>query len=57
MQLCMHPLPPCGTFSLTAITQVKENGGGNTPNGNANGVPTVAVLTPPASSLRVRLAC
>ena len=23
-----------------AITAVKENGGGNTPNGNANGVPT-----------------
>lgn len=29
--------------SVTAgtITPVKENGGGNTPNGNANGVPTV----------------
>jgi len=25
-----------------AITFFKENGGGNTPNGNANGVPTVA---------------
>lgn len=24
-----------------AITAVKENGGGNTPNGQANGVPTV----------------
>jgi hypothetical protein len=24
-----------------AITAVKQNGGGNTPNGNANGVPTV----------------
>jgi hypothetical protein len=23
-----------------AITEVKENGGGNTPNGNANGVPS-----------------
>jgi len=25
-----------------AITTVHENGGGNTPNGNANGVPTVS---------------
>jgi len=26
-----------------AITTIHVNGGGNTPNGNANGVPTVAV--------------
>jgi hypothetical protein len=26
-----------------AIEQIQVNGGGNTPNGNANGVPTVAV--------------
>jgi len=26
-----------------AITTIQVNGGGNTPNGNANGVPTVAV--------------
>ena len=28
--------------AFAAITEHKENGGGNTPNGNANGVPTVA---------------
>jgi hypothetical protein len=27
--------------AFAAITAVKKNGGGNTPNGNANGVPTV----------------
>jgi multisubunit Na+/H+ antiporter MnhC subunit len=27
--------------AFAAITPVKTNGGGNTPNGNANGVPTV----------------
>jgi hypothetical protein len=26
--------------AFAAITPVKENGGGNTPNGQANGVPT-----------------
>jgi len=26
--------------AFAAITAVKENGGGNTPNGNANGVPS-----------------
>ena len=26
--------------AFAAIHQVKKNGGGNTPNGNANGVPT-----------------
>src|SRR5262245_12322343 len=31
-----------------AITTIHVNGGGNTPNGNANGVPTVAV-NPPAT--------
>lgn len=29
-----------GTVAGGAITSVHENGGGNTPNGNANGVPT-----------------
>jgi hypothetical protein len=28
--------------AFAAITETQENGGGNTPNGNANGVPTVA---------------
>jgi hypothetical protein len=28
------------TGALAAITPVKKNGGGNTPNGQANGVPT-----------------
>ena len=30
-----------GGVAFAAITPVKENGGGNTPNGKANGVPTV----------------
>ena len=29
------------SVAFAAITPVKENGGGNTPNGKANGVPTV----------------
>ncbi len=29
------------TIAAGAITPVQVNGGGNTPNGNANGVPTV----------------
>jgi hypothetical protein len=29
--------------AFAAITAVKENGGGNTPNGTANGVPTTNV--------------
>jgi hypothetical protein len=29
------------SVAFAAITPTKENGGGNTPNGNANGVPTV----------------
>lgn len=28
--------------AFAAITQSQTNGGGNTPNGNANGVPTVS---------------
>jgi hypothetical protein len=30
-----------GGVAFAKITPVKENGGGNTPNGKANGVPTV----------------
>ncbi len=29
------------SVAFAAITPTKENGGGNTPNGKANGVPTV----------------
>jgi hypothetical protein len=30
------------SVAFAAITTTQENGGGNTPNGNANGVPTVS---------------
>ena len=31
-----------GGVAFAKITDTKTNGGGNTPNGNANGVPTVS---------------
>jgi hypothetical protein len=42
------------SVAFAAITPTKENGGGNTPNGKANGVPTVnknpAGKTPPGQN-------